>query len=157
MPEIKQTLLDDEIVRIYKEIILYFEKEVAPNPKGFRKNDARFSGFLKLLQADFQCVDSSSAITIPNSYKLKKESFFIIKPVIRNGQKFSLLASLLSHLRNSFCHGHFSKEKVGKRTTMLCLEDYYTKGHKIGQLSMVAQIPLSQFQPLIQIIKLCRK
>jgi len=157
MQEKQQSLFEDELKLIYDEIILYYEREVIPNPKGFRKNDARFTNYIQLLNAEFHCIDNASTISIPNSYKTSKETFFIFKPVTKNNHKLSSLASLLAHLRNCFSHGHFSKESVSRRTTMLCLEDRYTTGKKKGQLSMIAQLPLDQLKLLIQIIKLCKK
>lgn len=128
MPNKILPLSQKEMLLVYKDIILYYENKVAPNPKGFRKNDSHFASFLKNINASFTVVDGASTITIPNSFKHNDDAFIIIKPVTHSHNRLSALASLLSHLRNCFAHGHFTKIKIGKKT-VICMEDYYCSGN----------------------------
>ena len=133
---------DKELLFYFKEIILYFERVVAINPKGYRSQRKVFVDFLKKEKISFIYMDTKS-ITVPDSYKTFKEAFVIIK----RARNYSRFASFLYHMRNSFAHDHFYKMRIGN-TIFLGLEDHNDKG-----LSMVAQIPIKRLNTLLDIIK----
>lgn len=154
MPKNNLGLTSKIIQFIFEDIILYYEREIATNPKGFKKADPMFSSFLRTLNAEFSYHEGDNHIVAP--YKRESKTFFAIKPVNKDSKRLSILASFFAHLRNSFAHGHFSVELInGKR--YLCMEDKYTNGRKKGELSMVAQLPVEKLRPLVELLKQIKK
>ena len=137
-----------ELLYFYKNIILYYEREVNRYPKGFYITNRDFSAFMHRLGTSVSNVEGTEVIVAPDSFKVRKCSFFIQKRF----NKMSILASLLAHFRDSFAHGYYSKVKIGE-VDYLCLEDYSAR----GKLSMVAQMPFKQFVPLVELIKKIQK
>lgn len=138
-----KTLLDDDLLFGYKEIVLYYESKVKRHPKDFKV--ARIKKSLKLLamyQDDLQTV-----IEPIHRQMFEKEpvSFFAF------GDKYdSKVPSLIYHLRNAYAHNCVERENI-KGVDFLCFMDKYRK-----QTTMLGQIPYSEFSGFIAKLKEAR-
>ena len=138
---------DKELLYFYKEIVLYYEKEVKGKQTGFNSRLRFFAKFVNEQKIHFVLFENRQ-IEMPNQYKNDHYSFIHFKQT-NNHSRF---ASFLFHARNCFAHGRFSKVRIGNQI-YLCMEDINNRGN----YSMVAQIPIRQFPALLELIKQSRK
>lgn len=134
---------DKELLFFYKDVILYYENVVKNESKGYDSRKKRFVEYLK--ENDIHFIYSrAKTIDIPSTHQNNPKSFIIFKQT----KGYSRFASYLCHVRNSFAHGLFSKERDGN-VVYLRMHDINNKGN----LSMVTYIPIKQFAEIIMLIK----
>ena len=138
-----KTLLDDDLLFGYKEIVLYYESKVKRHPKDFKV--ARIKKSLKLLamyQDDLQTV-----IEPIHKQMFEKDpiAFFAF-----NNKSGSKIPKLLAHLRNAYAHNCIERENI-KGVDFMCFMDKYRK-----QITMLGQIPAVAFENFVGKLKEAR-
>ena len=138
-----KTLLDDDLLFGYKEIVLYYESKVKRNPKGFRVSKIKKS----LKQLAMYQDDLQTAIEPIHKQMFEQEPV----PFFAFGDKFnSKVPSLIYHLRNAYAHNCVEREKI-KGVDFLCFMDKYN-----GNLTMLGQIPYDVSEDFIEKLKATR-
>lgn len=139
-----QTLNDTELLFGYKEVVLYYEQHVKQYPNGYALR--RLQKYLNLQHITI--VDDMNDLVLQQNFQQKPVSFFCFN--LAKGH--STLASLLYHLRDSYAHALVEITKIGNRP-YYCFMDIYPKGPKVGQTSMIGQIPKRALKGFIQELK----
>ncbi len=152
------TLNDKEKLFGYNDIVLYFELQVKNTPQGFNYN--RLHNYLAAHQITIK--EEKDIINSPfmQDFQQNPVSFFCFKPAYRNSVRYSTLAALLYHLRNSFAHALVEITIIG-RQQYYCFKDISPSSNKKQganpQITMIGQIPKSLFVNFIDEIKANRK
>lgn len=141
-----KTLLDNDLLFGYKEIVLYYESKVKRNPKGFRVSKIKKS----LKQLAMYQDDLQTEIKSIHKQMFEKEPVPFFAFGDYHGSK---VPSLIYHLRNAYAHNCVEKEKI-KGVDFLCFIDrkYYKKSNKVV-LTMLGQIPYDVFLDFIGKLK----
>lgn len=145
------TLNDKEKLFGYNDIMLYFELQVKNTPQGFNYN--RLHNYLAAHQITIK--EEKDIINSPFMQDFQKNpvSFFCFKPAYRNSVRYSTLAALLYHLRNSFAHALVEITMIGGKQ-YYCFKDINPSSNSS---SMIGQIPKPLFVKFIDDIKANRK
>ena len=135
----------------YNDIVLYFERQVKNTPQGFNYN--RLLNYLVTRQITIKEEKNISNSAFMQDFQKNPVSFFCFKPAYRNSVRYSTLAALLYHLRNSFAHALVEITIIG-RQKYYCFKDINPSSNST---SMIGQIPKSLFVKFIDEIKANRK
>ena len=131
----------------YNDIVLYFERQVKNTPQGFNYN--RLLNYLVTRQITIKEEKNISNSAFMQDFQKNPVSFFCFKPAYRNSVRYSTLAALLYHLRNSFAHALVEITMIGKQQ-YYCFMDINPQSNDI---SMIGQIPKSLLVKFIDEIK----
>ena len=147
------TLNDKEKLFGYNDIVLCFELQVKNTPQGFNYN--RLHNYLATHQITIK--EEKDIINSPFMQDFQKNpvSFFCFKSKKQGNVKYSTLAALLYHLRNSFAHALVEIKTIGKQQ-YYCFMDI-NPNSKQNNISMIGQIPKPSFVNFIDEIKANRK
>lgn len=132
---------DNIIVRLYKEILIKFEKELKFEKTGYDIKNKKLQFFIKEMNLTLTPVNSKATI---NKQSLGNQNIIYFK--YSGSQPYELLR----HFRNVVAHGKIEKVKIGK-LNFLIFEDLNEKKKDITMYGQIQENKLFDFiERLIQ-------
>lgn len=131
---------------LYNDVLLYYERVVKKHPTGYRISNSFIRAYL-LGNSIYPTIEAcGSTIKIPEEFEKTAKPFIIC---LKNSE-YSMLVSVLWHIRNSLAHGRFALWDIDG-SLYISLRDI--SGRKKSELTMIAQMPFASFYGLIEQIK----
>lgn len=132
------TKLSDKEKLFWADLLLYYEQEVNPNPKGFNIRNKELSEFIKTNSIELNTTNKEELTG------LKEETR---KNVFRFTCSGNACANFLRHLRNAFAHGRIEKDEKG---------DYKLSDKNGTSLTMIGYIKPKLLVELVEKMKSTR-